>query len=305
MIGSSQVEAGATEPILSEPALAAATDDVIGEVPLWDVEAGAVTWIDVLKPGFHRLEPATGCTKSWQPPEKFGCYCLAGAGRYLTAGRGGIAVWTPEDGHFDRLCSPEADRPENILNDGRCDPAGRLLVGSMNRMLERPSGRLWQVGAGGEAVLMYDGLWLPNALCWSPDGTTFYLGDSHTNQIHAFDYDRRSGTLGTRRLFADTTSLPGMCDGASVDAEGYLWNARFGGKCLVRFAPDGSVDRIIPMPVTNPTHIAFGGPDLRMVFVTTGHFRLPEVQLAAEPLSGGLLVMTSSVPGLPEPRWAG
>ncbi len=288
---------------LSEPRLVVQTEDVIGEVPLWDRAAGRLVWIDIFKPALHAWGPAAERLESWTPPEKLGSYGLAGGGRYITAGRGGIALWEPATGAFERLSTPEADRPDNILNDGRVDLDGRFVVGSMDKMLAGPDGRLWQVDAGRTRLLQGEEVMLPNSISWSPDGATFYFGDSRSNLIFAYDYDRSTGAISNRRLFADTTSWPGEVDGSSVDAEGYLWNARFGGGCILRFAPDGSLDRKIDLPVTRIAHLAFGGPDLKTVYVTTARFRMKPEELEAEPWAGGLLAMDSDVAGLPEGQY--
>jgi L-arabinonolactonase len=289
---------------IGEMRAVADTADVLGEVPLWDAAAGTLTWIDIMKPGCHRFEPATGAVTSWTPPEKLGSWALRASGGMLTAGRGGLGLWDPEAGTFERLASPEADRPGNMLNDGRTDPRGRFVVGSMDKMLTGPNGRLWRVDPDRSVTLLQDAdIWLPNSIAWSPDGRTFYLGDSRTKLIFAYDWDLDTGLPSNRRVFADTSAIPGEPDGSSVDAEGFLWNARFDGSCLARFAPDGRLDRIVPTPVSRPSHCTFGGPDLKTLFITTARFRLPPDRLAAEPMAGALLAAEVSVAGLPEPVW--
>lgn len=288
---------------LSQPRLIVQTEDVIGEVPLWDAAAGRLVWIDIFKPALHSYDPAADRLESHTPPEKLGSYGLAGNGRYIVAGRGGIAMWHPASGGFDRLSTPEADRPDNILNDGRVDPNGRFVVGSMDKMLAGPNGRLWQVDRGETRLLQDKDVMLPNSICWNPDGATFYFGDSRSNLIYAYDYDRSSGAISNRRVFADTAAWPGEVDGSSVDAEGYLWNARFGGGAILRFAPDGSFDRKIDLPVRRIAHLAFGGPDLKTIYVTTARFRMKPEELEAEPWAGGLLAIDSDVAGLPEPLY--
>ncbi|MBJ3778103.1 SMP-30/gluconolactonase/LRE family protein [Acuticoccus mangrovi] len=288
---------------LGKPRLVAQTEDVIGEIPVWNGAAGTLSWIDILKPAFHVLETTSGDIRTAVPPEKLGSYGVTSSGALIVGGRGGIALWEPWTGRFERLSSPEADRPDNILNDGRVGPDGRFVIASMDKRLAGPNGRMWQVSEG-ETTLVQDGdIFLPNAICWSPDGTTLYFGDSHTNLIHAYDYDLATGAITNRRLFADTSALPGDCDGASVDAEGYLWNARFAGGCLIRFAPDGSVDEIVSVPVDKPTHVTFGGPDLTTLYVTTARFRTDPADLARQPMAGGVIAIDGDVPGLAEPLY--
>lgn len=288
---------------LSAPRLVLQTEDVIGEVPLWDMDAGRLQWIDIFKPALYNYDPATGELETHTPPEKLGSYGLAGPGRYIVAGRGGIAMWQPGKGSFERLSTPEADRPDNMLNDGRVGPDGRFIVGSMDKMLTGPHGRLWQVDRGQTRLLQDRDVMLPNSICWSPDGGTFYFGDSRSNLIYAYDYDQSSGEIANRRVFADTSAWPGEVDGSSVDAEGYLWNARFGGGSILRFAPDGSLDRKIDLPVTRIAHMTFGGPDLKTIYITTARFRMTPEELEAEPWAGGLLAIDTDVKGLPEPLY--
>lgn len=288
-------------PVFGDPRLVVQTEDVIGEVPHWHGPSGTLLWIDILKPALHRLDAGTGRVATVTPPEKLGSFGLAEDGRLIVGGRGGIGLWDGGVGAIARLGHPEEDRPDNILNDGRSGPDGRFLTASMNKRLAGPTGRLWQVHRGGAISCLQDGgIDLPNAICWSPDGRSFYLGDSHTNLIFVHDYDLDTGAISNRRLFADTADLPGDVDGASVDSEGFLWNARFGGGCLVRFAPDGRVDRRLELPVRQPTHVTFGGPDLTTLYVTTARFRQSEADLAAQPWAGGVLAIESDLRGLPE-----
>ncbi|GHC78130.1 SMP-30/gluconolactonase/LRE family protein [Limoniibacter endophyticus] len=284
--------------------IAAQTLDIIGEVPLWDHRIQRLSWIDIFKPALHRLDPVSGEVESFTPPEKLGAYALTKGDDVLTGGRGGIGRWIPRTGEFLRLAEPETDMPDNILNDGRTDPRGRFLIGSMNKRLSGATGKLWRIDPDERVVLLQDeDIWLPNSICWSPDGSTFYMGDSHSNTIFAYDYDLTEGAISNRRVFAETADLPGDVDGSSVDAEGYVWNARFGGGCIVRFAPDGSVDQIIETPVSRPAHLAFGGPDLKTIYLTTATFRLSPEELAKEPWAGAVLRCECGVSGLKETIW--
>jgi sugar lactone lactonase YvrE len=174
----------------------------------------------------------------------------------------------------------------------------------MDKMLSGPKGRLWRIDPDRRTVLLQDAeIWLPNALCWSPDGRTLYFGDSHTKLIFAYDYDLDTGVPTSRRLFADTSALPGIPDGASVDADGYLWNARFEAGCIVRLAPNGTLDQTVTLPVSRPTHVTFGGDDLRTLYITTARFRLKPEELQSQPMAGGLLSIETDATGLREPRF--
>ena len=285
-----------------EVACVAHTNDVLGEVPRWHALENALYWIDALKPAIYRLDPATGVVESWAPPEKLGSFAPSAGGGLIIAGRNGFALYDPRGGSFERIADPEDQAAENILNDGRCDSHGRFWAGSMTKTMQRASGKLYRVDHG-HVDARDDGIWVSNGVAWSPDDKTMYFADSHMHTIFAYDYDIATGAIGGRRVFADTKDRSGVPDGASVDTDGFLWVAMFDGACLARYAPDGRLDRTVPMPVSRPTACAFGGPDLRTMYVTTARFRLAPDKLAAEPYAGGLLALDVGVQGLPEPLY--
>jgi L-arabinonolactonase len=144
-----------------------------------------------------------------------------------------------------------------------------------------------------------------NSTCWSPDGTILYFTDMPTRRIDALDYDVATGAASNRRMFVDLAREPGFADGSAVDADGYLWNAQWGGGKLVRYSPQGAVDREIELPVTNPTCLTFGGPDLDILFITSAWFGLDEEARAGQPAAGGLFAMKPGVHGRLENRFAG
>ena len=145
---------------------------------------------------------------------------------------------------------------------------------------------------------------IPNTLACSPDGRTFYYADSIKRALYACDLDPRTGAIGPPRPFAHTHGEPGVPDGTAVDADGYLWNAQWGGWRIVRYAPDGRIDRIVEMPVAQPTSCAFGGPDLRTLYVTSARDELSDAELAGQPLAGGLFAFEPGVVGLALPHFA-
>jgi L-arabinonolactonase len=282
----------------------AQTQDVLGEVPRWHPAERALYWIDAFKPAIHRLDPASGALDSWTPPEKLGSFAPRAGGGLLIAGRNGLAHYDPANGRLERIADPEAGGAVNILNDGRCDRRGRFWVGSMSRTMEHASGRLYRLEHG-RLDAVDDGIWVANGVCWSPDDTKMYFADSHVKTIFVYDFDLAAGTLGPRRVFAAMGERPGVPDGSSVDADGFVWNAVFGAGCVVRYAPDGRIDRTVALPVSRPTACAFGGHDLATLYITTARFRLAPDRLAAETHAGGLLALDAGVRGLPEPMYAG
>lgn len=204
------------------------------------------------------------------------------------------------------LCEVPLDDPDHRFNDGRCDPAGRFWVGTMNNLSRGPEGRVFRLDAR-QGLLEFPsiaaGLRIPNSLAFSPDGRTMYFADSLDHAIRAFDYDPLTGLPGASRRFADCTP-PAFPDGACVDSEGGVWSARFHGGCVVRHDPEGRVSRVIELPVRRPTSCAFGGKDLSTLYVTTTCQHMSAAERDAEPLAGRLLALDVGCRGLPEPRFA-
>ena len=285
--------------------VAANTQDVLGEVPVWDVAAGRLWWTDVFRPAIHRLDAASGKVESWTPPDKVHSFALRKNGGLVIAGRKGFALYDPESGTYEFLHDPREDSEGTLLNDGRADRQGRFWAGTMDKMLERPSGQLFRLEADGTSHMAADGITLSNGVAFSPDGGTLYYADSLLKNIFAYDLDAETGALSNKRVFAETDALPGIPDGATVDAEGFLWSARFDGGRVLRHAPDGSVAGEIELPVSRVTSCALGGQDLKTLYITTAFFRLTEEQRAAEPLAGALFATEVEVPGMPEPRYQG
>lgn len=287
---------------MKEATCVANTADVLGEVPRWHATENSLYWIDALKPAVHRYDPASGALESWTPPEKLGSFAPCANGGLIIAGRNGFALYDPRSGSFERISDPENKAEENILNDGRCDPRGRFWAGSMTKTMKGATGRLYRVDRG-RTETCEDNIWVSNGIAWSPDGATMYFADSHLHTIFAYAYDLASGKLGKRRVFADLNDTAGVPDGASCDAEGYLWSAMFDSGRIARYAPNGRLDGTVPVPVSRPTAVTFGGPDLRTMYVTTARFRLSPEKLAAEAYAGGLLALDVGVAGLPEPMY--
>jgi L-arabinonolactonase len=174
----------------------------------------------------------------------------------------------------------------------------------MSKTLASATGRLYRVDPDLSVTVVADGIWLPNSIAWSPDWRRMYFADSHLRTIFVYDFDLDDGAIADRRVFA-ACEHPGVPDGSAVDADGFLWNAMFDGGCIIRYAPDGRVDRVLELPVTRPTSCTFGGDDLATLYITTARFRLPPETLAREPHTGGVLAVDVGVRGLVEPLFGG
>jgi L-arabinonolactonase len=241
--------------------------DRLGESPLWDGQA--LLWIDIVAPCIHRLDPDTGARQRWAMPDLVGSIGLGPRpGTLVAALRHGL-VLVGSEGEVSPLHALEPD-PDLRLNDGKMDRQGRFLVGGMH--LDRPDAyraALHRFGPAGHEVLDR-GFGTSNGLCLSPEGTTLYFADSRVGTLWSYTYDPESGALGARRDLADLTARHGSPpDGATVDAEGFIWAALVRSGQLVRLDPEGRTERLIDVPVPHPTCPAFGGAALDVLYVTS------------------------------------
>lgn len=280
--------------------------DQVGEVPVWCDRTNLLWWMDVRRPRVQSFDPATGEHKVYLTGGRaLGSYALRESGGMILAQDDGLYAFDPGGGEREKIFHPEEDLPDNRLNDGRCDRRGRFWLGSMNDKVRQDDGNFWRIGTDFSAKRFFDGINIPNGVCFSPDDKTMYFADTPKRMMWAFDFDIDDGVISNRRVFADLTANPGRPDGSTVDAEGFIWNCEFAGKRIVRYAPDGTVDRVVEMPVTNITCAGFAGPGHDVLYVTTAWQGLSEEQRAAEPDAGGLFRLDVGVKGLPEPRFQG
>jgi sugar lactone lactonase YvrE len=277
-------------------------NDILGECPLWDEQRQCLYWIDIRSPAIHRMDGATQAIQSWPMPSMVGSIALTRTSRLLVALTTHFALFDPENEELETYLTPPPMPEGHRFNDGRCDRQGRFWVGTMHNLTRAPEGVLYCL-QGLELKAVLHGICIPNSLAFSPDGATMYFADSLKYSIEAYDCDAAQARVGRPRVLA-TTTAPGFPDGSTVDAEGFLWNAEFFASRIVRYAPDGRVDRIIPMPVDRPTCCAFGGPDLKTLFITTTRQNLSPQQCQEQPLAGSLLCLDADVAGLPESRFS-
>ena len=277
----------------------------LGEGPVWSAEARRLYWVDILAPALHASDPETGETTVQRMPELIGCVALRARGGFVAGMQGGFKTVDPGSGAITLIADPEADRPGNRFNDGKCDRRGRFWAGTLALDAARDVGSLYRLDPNGRTSLMESGVHVSNGLGWSPDDRTFYFTDSGRRIIYAYEFDLETGTIANRRVFASFAEDVGTPDGLTVDAEGFVWVAHWDGWRVSRHDPDGVVERIIDMPVPRPTSCAFGGPDLRTLFVTSARIRLSAAQLADAPLSGSVFAIETGVRGLPEPAYEG
>ena len=277
------------------------TLDLLGEGPVWCAREQGLYWVDIRAPAVRRLA-ADGTVTNWAMPEQVGSLALREKGGILVALKSALSVFDPASGAITKLADAPGHHAGLRFNDGKCDRQGRFWVGTMWAEAPGITGYLYRLDGSGCTQIL-DGIGIPNSLCWSPDGRTMYFSDSPKRVIWAFPYDPATGAIGERRVFT-TLTAPMVADGGTVDAEGYLWSANYGGWRVTRFAPDGSVDRIIPVPACNITSCAFGGPDLGTLYITSAYQGLDDAARAKQPAAGGLFAIDVGVKGLPEARYA-
>nr|WP_198981876.1 SMP-30/gluconolactonase/LRE family protein [Herbaspirillum sp. ASV7] len=278
----------------------------LGEGVLWCERTQSVFWTDIHAARLWNYHPQSGATRSWGMPERLCCYAFTADPEQLLIGLASrLAFFHLSTGTITPICRVEDDLPTTRLNDGRCDRQGRFVFGTLNEDAGRePIASFYRLNT--DLVLErlpLPGIAISNSICFSPDGRLMYHCDTLTKKIMVCDY-AASGAVSGQRVFADLAQQPGSPDGSTVDADGYVWNAQWGGARVVRFAPDGSVDRIIDIPATQPSCVAFGGAALDTLYVTTAHEGMDAQQRARDPSAGALFSVTlEGVRGLPEARF--
>lgn len=281
-------------PLLDAPML-------LGECPLWNPDESALYWIDIAGKAVHTHTPASGEHRSWQVPSEPGCIARCAGGGLLVAMRSGISILDTETGALQPVITAPYDVSRVRFNDGRCDASGRLWLGTLYDPRDQQGGSLYCLDHGN----LYDfkrPVTVSNGVAFSVDNRVLYHTDTTAHRITAYEFDLASGELGNARIFkqfsADRTSeYGGRPDGAAVDSENAYWCAMYEGGRILRLAPDGEILREIRLPVKCATMIAFGGEDLKTLFVTTARHNRPDAELYEYPLSGHVLQLRVDVPG--------
>ncbi|OZI17809.1 SMP-30/gluconolactonase/LRE family protein [Bordetella genomosp. 7] len=279
----------------------------LGESPLWDVDEQRLYWIDGTEGRVFRCTEGGAEVRAWQAPQPIGSMALRERGGALLALAGGFYFMDLACGEIDLVADPEPGAESNRLNDGKVDRQGRFLAGSMDIGETQPTGALYRLDPDLSVHRLDSGMVVSNGPCWSPDGATLYFNDSARGEIRAYDYDPASGAVSNRRIHVRVDpSVGGAPDGSTVDAEGCLWSARVCQGKVVRHCPDGSVDRVIDMPVKNVTSVMFGGPSLDVLYVTSmGRPAQPHMPRDGAARGSVFAIYGLGVQGLPERRFAG
>jgi sugar lactone lactonase YvrE len=271
--------------------------DLLGECPVWLPRLGLLQRVDITASAIVRLDVETGREERHATDAHAG-FALPAPGGGLVAGVGRRLIRLAAPGApAEVIAAVEPGLAANRFNDAAFDPAGRLWAGTMSTVRAPGAAALYRVSADGAVEPAIRGVTISNGLDWNRDFSLLYYVDSTTQQIDAIAFDLDRGRLGARRRFATVDPAHGLPDGLTVDAEGGVWLALFGGGAVRRYLPDGSLDAEIRLPVTNPTSLAFGGADLDELYVTSAKHRLTPERLAREPLAGSVLRLRPGVRG--------
>lgn len=284
--------------------LALSVNASLGECPRWDEQSGLLYWVDINAFELHRFDPATGMDEHLTFREEIGCFSLRKSGGFVLAMRSGFYFLNGWNTELQPIADPESDLADTRFNDGRCDAKGRFLAGSYYPPKDRDAASLWSLGSDLSVTKLVDGLLTSNGAAFSPDNRIFYLADTPKHVIYRYDYNVDTGKISGGRAFCHFPLGEGRPDGAAVDAEGYYWTALYEGARIVRLSPNGEICDEISVPARCPTMVAFGGHDLKTLYITSAGSR-PDEERAQYPHSGALFKISVDVPGLVEHRFAG
>ncbi|HJV72935.1 MAG TPA: SMP-30/gluconolactonase/LRE family protein [Noviherbaspirillum sp.] len=284
------------------------TPMLLGECPLWHPEEAALYWIDIAGLAVHRFVPESGAHSKWSVPSEPGCIARCADGGLIVAMRSGLARLDTVSSALSWIADAPYDSSRMRFNDGRCDAQGRLWIGTLYDPRDQALGSLFCVERG---VIrnMGNPVTVSNGIAFSVDNKALYHADTTAHRIMVYDFDSQNGQLGRGRLFKQFSSdksssnYGGRPDGAAVDSENAYWCAMYEGARLLRLAANGEVLQEIQLPVRCPTMIAFGGPDLRTLYITTVRNNRSAAELSRHPLSGYVLSMRVDVPGRIEPAY--
>ena len=287
-----------------EPAHIIEVGNTLGEGVLWNVETQSLWWTDIEERCLYRYDWNSRSPTRFVTPERLCSFgFIQGSSRLIAAFESGFALYDPHSDTTTWLARPEFDRPGMRLNDGRVDRQGRFWAGGMAET-DACAGKakLYCVDETGRAHIHESGISIANSICWSPDSMSFYFADSQLRTIWRYAFNAASGQISDRCIFAETPSGTSP-DGSAVDAEGFLWNAQWGAGQVVRYAPDGRIERVLEVPASQPSCLAFGGPNLDLLFVTSARAGLSRDALNRQTDAGNVFVYNTAIAGLPENRF--
>jgi len=278
----------------------------LGESPFWDEQNGVLYWLDILSGKIFDLDPITGQENEITVGKPIGCAALREKGGFVAALEDGFYFITHSEAKWNaEIFEYIENKPGDRFNDGKCDPAGRFWAGTMSKG-DKGKAALYVMDINRTVRKAVDGVTVSNGLTWSLDSKIMYYTDTVTSEVWAFDYDLANGRLANKRTAIRVPDGMGLPDGMTIDAEGMLWVALWGGYCVSRWDPDtGSLLCKIDLPVPHTSSCAFGGRNMDELYITSAREGLDEAQLRAQPLSGALFMVKPGVSGVPMFRYKG
>ncbi len=286
-----------------KPEHVVACQNIVGEGPQWSAREQAIYWVDIEGKKIQRYYINTKKFESFEMPIKICLMAFRSKGGMILGAEDGFYFWDPSTKKLDFISHPEKGKTEARFNDGKVDRKGRLWAGTMTN--QGATSSLYRLNADLEVSQMESGITISNGVGWSPDNKTMYFVDSLRYVIYAYDFDFEKGTISNRRVFVQLTESFGIPDGLTVDSEGCVWVAIYGGWKVMRYDPAGKVVDEIPFPVSKPSSCLFGGKNYDELYVTTISEGLTSEDKMQQPMAGDLFMIKTDVKGLPEPDFAG
>jgi sugar lactone lactonase YvrE len=280
----------------------------VGECPLWHPAEASLYWVDIDGFTVHRLHPASGAHRAWRMESEPASLAIHAGGGLVVALRSGFARLDTRDGTLSPIAPAPYDTATTRFNDGRVDAAGRFWVGTIYEPRDQQAAQMFCHERGTISLKWSGGMTVSNGLAFSPDQRTLYHADTTSHRIDRYQFDLASGTASHPQRFQQFSTdrahnYGGRPDGAAVDSEGAYWCAMFEGGRLLRFAADGTLLREVKLPLRCPTMLAFGGDDLRTLYITSASHKRSAEELARYPLTGRVLALRVDVAGRPEPHY--
>jgi sugar lactone lactonase YvrE len=287
---------------LSEIELVYSARDVLGEGPRWHPQEQCLYWLDIESRYYHRLHIATGTHEIFDVGELVGVIGFRERGGLVLASERGFSFFDPETRRLEPIGNPEEGKTNTQFNEGAVDRLGRFWAGTYGDPFKNS---LYRLDPDLSIHRMDTGFDISNGMGWSPDNQVMYFTDSTPGIIYAYDYDLATGSITNRRKFVDRSGQNGVPDGLTVDADGFIWSAVWGGSCIERYDPEGKLERRIHLPVQCPTSMAFGGQDLDELYITSALYEIPKEERPHYPADGNLYRIKGIAKGIAEPKFAG
>tara|TARA_R110000868_G_scaffold132180_1_gene342762 strand:+ start:49370 stop:50245 length:876 start_codon:yes stop_codon:yes gene_type:complete len=267
----------------------------LGEGPLWDLSRKLICWVDILNGHIHEWSPVSKTLNTLQVGQMIGAMAICNDGNYIAAIKDGFGFVNPKTGEVEMIENPEGHLPGNRFNDGKCDPAGRFWAGTMPLSEDKPTGSLYMIAADRSAVKREGAITISNGLAWSLDHKVLYYIDTPTLEVVGYDFDMKNGNITNKRTIINIPKEEGFPDGMTIDNEGMLWIAHWGGWQVTRWNPStGKKLSAIKLPVSNVTSCIFGGESMKDLYITSARKGLSVAELEKQPLAGSLFVIKES-----------